>query len=114
MQFINFQCSYKQQLSSRSQEVDSVVLELKGQMAELNEQLSQRSKSLENELAKREQQVYIILYAFVCVDLFFVHSNKSSFYELFTAMHDHMYNFYLTALLEYLTAFACSVIKFFI
>lgn len=35
-----------------------MVVELKGQMAELNEQLSQRSKSLENELAKREQQVY--------------------------------------------------------
>ena len=35
-----------------------MVLELKGQMAELNEQLSQKNKSLENELAKGEQQVY--------------------------------------------------------
>ena len=67
MQLINFQCSYKQQLSSRSQEVDSVVLELKGQMAELNEQLSQRSKSLENELAKREQQVYNCIYSCICM-----------------------------------------------
>ena len=38
--------------------MDSVVLELKGQVAQLNEQLSQRNKALENELAKKEQQVH--------------------------------------------------------
>lgn len=45
-------------MGARAEEVDSVVLELKGQVAELNEQLSQRDRSLENELAKQEQQVH--------------------------------------------------------
>ena len=44
-------------MGTRAHEVDSVILELKGQVAELNEQLSQRDRSLENELAKQEQQV---------------------------------------------------------
>ena len=46
-----------------------MVLELKGQVAELNEQLSQGNNSLENELAKREQQV-IIMCTFVTISMY--------------------------------------------
>ena len=52
-------------MGTRAHEVDSVILELKGQVAELNEQLSQRDRSLENELAKQEQQVCISLCAYL-------------------------------------------------
>ena len=55
-------CSFKHQLGTRTQKVDSLVLELKGQVAELNEQLGQRNKSLEDELVKREQLVRTLLY----------------------------------------------------
>ena len=38
--------------------VASFNVDLKGQVTELNEQLSQRNKSLEDKLDKRKQQVY--------------------------------------------------------
>jgi len=49
--------SYKQQLTSRVQETDSVVLDLREQVSILNDQLSEKTAALNDELARAEQQV---------------------------------------------------------
>ena len=49
--------SYKQQLTSRVQETDSVVLGLRQQVSTLNDQLSEKTAALNDEVARAEQQV---------------------------------------------------------
>ena len=57
-------------MNSRVRDADTKILELKGQVEELNKQLLQRDKSQEDELARREQQVYyntlLAIYPYKC------------------------------------------------
>jgi len=58
--------SYKQQLTSRVQETDSVVLGLRQQISTLNDQLSEKTSALNDEVARVEQQVPSLIHISHC------------------------------------------------